>query len=64
MTRRLGVVVGVGSLSLMRMHRVVVLGAQWECTGGYSGRDVVVKVGLVPGCAAVRSSVPQRCSDE
>ena len=62
MTRRLGVV--VGSLALMRMQLVVLLGAQWDCTGGYSGRDVVVKAGLVPGCAAVRSSVPQRCSDE
>ena len=62
MTRRLGVVVGL--LALMRMHPVVGLGARWDCTGGYSGRDVFVKEGLVPDCAAARSSVPQRCSDE
>ena len=62
MTRRLGVV--VGSLSLVRMQLVVLLGAQWDCTGGYSGRDAVVKAGPGPGCAAVLSSVPQRCSDE
>ena len=62
MTQRLGVVVGL--LALMRMHPVVGLGARWDCTGGYSGRDVVVKAGPVPGCAAVLSSVPQRCSDE
>ena len=62
MARSLGVV--VGSLALMRMQLVVLLVAQWDCTGGYSGRDVVVKAGPVPGCAAVLSSVPQRCSDE
>ena len=62
MTGSLGVV--VGSLALMRMHLVVVLGARWDCTGDYSGRDVVVLAGLVPGCVAVRFSVPQRCFDE
>ena len=62
MARSLGVV--VGSFSPMRMHPVVGLRAQRDCTGGYSGRDAVVKAGPGPGCAAVLSSVPQRCSDE
>ena len=62
MTVSLGV--GVGTLALMQMHRVVLFGARWDCTGDYSGRDVIMMAGLVPGCAAVRSSVPQRCSDE
>ena len=43
----------VGSLATRRGHVV-----------GCSGRDVSVLAGLMPSCAAVRSNVPQRCSDE
>ena len=34
-----------------------------DLTEGYLGRGVVVMTGLVPGCAACRSIVPQMCFD-